>query len=414
MECIQSHLIVMPDKNDTLPLLTRDLSDPVAIPEEGIDRAVDIMRSGRLHRYGEFAGGESEVAQLERDFASYMGCKYAVAMNSCGSSIFIALKCAGVRPDDQILVNAFTLAPVPGAIEHAGARPLFIECDDGCRMNLDDLRSKANIGAKFLLMSHMRGHIADMDAIAEICEQNGILLIEDCAHTLGAKWNDELSGSFGDVACFSLQSFKHLNAGEGGVLTTNDEDIAAMAILYSGSYMLYEQHGARPSSNVFERYRDNIPNLSMRMHELTAAIARPQLAMLEQRAKKWKKRYELLATRLGAIRNVRIPERPDQEDFVPSSIQFFLIDIDISLIPAVLEACAARGVDFKWFGSPSPQGFTSTWENWCYVRDQQALPHTRAMLDRLCDMRIPLSLTSDDCALIAEILQDAIQKFGIP
>ena len=248
--------------------LDKDLSEPVAIPQSGIDRANEIMQSGRLFRYGEFSGGESEVASLERDFAAYMSCSYAAALNSCGSAMFVALKSVGVAAGDKVLVNAFTLAPVPGAIEHAGAQPIFIESDADYRVCLQDLEAKACNGAKVFLMSHMRGHIADMDAVVKICDENNILLIEDCAHTLGASWNNRLSGSFGQIACFSLQSFKHINAGEGGMLVTNNAEIAAQAILYSGSYMLYAQNGARPPLDVFEKYRDHIPNFSMRMHQL--------------------------------------------------------------------------------------------------------------------------------------------------
>jgi dTDP-4-amino-4,6-dideoxygalactose transaminase len=275
--------------------LDKDLSDPVSVPESSIERAVEIMRSGRLFRYGEFEGGISEVAALEREFADFMGSHYAVAMNSCGSTMFIALKCAGVKPGDKVLVNAFTLAPVPGAIEHAGAQPVFVQCTADCLVDLADLEHKAQAGAKAFLMSHMRGYIADMDAVTDICSRHGVILIEDCAHTMGAKWDGRRSGSFGAIACFSLQTFKHVNAGEGGILTTDDEDVAAQAILYSGSYMLYAQNGTPPIEAAFERHKYTTPNFSMRMQELTAALARPQIAMLGDRAARWRQSYDLLA-----------------------------------------------------------------------------------------------------------------------
>ena len=109
--------------------LRRNLSEPAPVPEEGIRRAVEVMRSGWLTRYGEYQGEGSEVAALEREFARYMGARYALAVNSCGAALFIALLCAGVRPGARVLVNAFTLAPVPGAVAHAGAEPIYVECD---------------------------------------------------------------------------------------------------------------------------------------------------------------------------------------------------------------------------------------------------------------------------------------------
>lgn len=388
--------------------LDKDLSDPVSIPQSGIDRANEIMRSGRLFRYGEFSGGESEVAALEREFAEYLSCSYAAALNSCGSAMFVALKSVGVTAGDKVLVNAFTLAPVPGAIEHAGAQPIFVESDENYCVSLEDLESKAREGAKAFLMSHMRGHIADMDAVTKICADNDILLIEDCAHTLGASWDNRLSGLFGHVACFSLQSFKHINAGEGGILTTNDADIAAKAILYSGSYMLYAQNGARPSLDVFEKYRDDIPNFSMRMHELTAAVARPQIALLAERSDRWRAIYGTLSESLNKVSGISVPDRCRAEAFVPSSIQFSMTGLEKGEFPAFLSFCKEHGVDIKWFGAPEAIGFTSAPRHWNYIVNKRLLTVTTSILDSLCDIRIPQSLTAEDCADIVQIIEEAL------
>ena len=182
--------------------LRRDLSEAAPIPEDGVQRAVEIMRGGRLTRYGEFGGSGSEVAALERDFADYMGSRYALAVNSGGAALFIALLCAGVQRGDRVLVNAFTLAPVPGAVAHAGAEPVYVECNDRYLVDLDDLDHKAGLGARVLLLSHMRGHIADMDAVAAICRRHDLVLVEDCAHTLGAHWGDTPSGRVRPVRLF--------------------------------------------------------------------------------------------------------------------------------------------------------------------------------------------------------------------
>ncbi len=390
--------------------LSTELSDPVKIPEQGIERAVQILRSGRLFRYGEFKGGASEVAMLEREFADYMGRRYAVAMNSCGSTLFIALKCAGVQAGDSVLVNAFTLAPVPGAIEHAAAKAVFAQCTTDCIVDLSDLERLAQQGAKIFLMSHMRGHIADMDAVQSICRKYDITLIEDCAHTLGAKWDGKLSGSFGSISCFSLQAFKHINAGEGGILVTDDEDVAARAILYSGSYMLYGQNGAAPAASVFERHKYSTPNFSLRMQEITAAVARPQIPLLAARTKKWRESYDLLARLLSGIPQIRLPVRDARENFVASSIQFFLQELNASAITAVLDICSRQGVDIKWFGREVPMGFTATWQHWRFTGAEQSLPETREVLSALCDMRIPLSLSTADCEFIAATLEDAIRQ----
>ena len=98
-----------------------DLSDPGSLPDEAIEQAVTLMKSGRLHRYGEYSETEPHAALFEKEFAEYIGSRYAIGVNSGGCALFLGLKIAGVEPGDTVLVNAFNLAPVPGAIKHAGA-----------------------------------------------------------------------------------------------------------------------------------------------------------------------------------------------------------------------------------------------------------------------------------------------------
>ena len=146
-----------------------------------------------------------------------------------------------------------------------------------------------------------------MDAGLDAADALGLVVVEDCAHTMGATWRGRPTGTFGAVGCFSTQSFKHVNSGEGGLLATDDEDVAARAVLLSGSYMLYAQHGAAPPDEVVERHRFTTPNLSMRMSALAAAVVRPQLALLDERAALWNARYDLLAGLLDADPRIRLP-----------------------------------------------------------------------------------------------------------
>ncbi|MCK4829140.1 aminotransferase class I/II-fold pyridoxal phosphate-dependent enzyme, partial [bacterium] len=278
----------MSANKSNLLVFTKEFTKQESIPEDGIQRAIELMRSGRLHRYNTPPNEESDVALLEKEFAEYLGTKYCAALSSCGSAIYVALKCAGVKFGDKILCNAFTLAPVPGAIENAGAQTVFVEITDDYTIDLEDLEKKAKeSNAKYFLLSHMRGHIANMDQICAICTRHEICLIEDCAHTLGAHWDGHPTGTFGKVGCFSTQTYKHMNSGEGGLLVTDDDEVIAKAILYSGSYMLYEKHISRSSMDVFERFKKNIPNFSLRMSNLQAALLRPQLRALDKQCDKW-------------------------------------------------------------------------------------------------------------------------------
>ena len=386
--------------------LDLDFTAQDPIPGSAVARANELMASGKLFRYGEGGAEEADASLLEAEFAALVGTKYCVAFNSCGASLAAALISAGVERGDKVLMNAFTLAPVPGSVAHAGAEPVFVGITPDYHIDLEDLRRAAEAsGAKWLMLSYMRGHIPDMESLMAVADELGITVIEDCAHTMGAAWDGQPAGTFGLAGCFSTQSFKHVNSGEGGLLVTNDEDVAARAVLLSGSYMLYEQHGARPDAEVFDRHRFTTPNFSMRMSALAAALVRPQLELLPQRADTWNARYGELAAGLAEVDGVTVPPRADKESFVASSIQFTLDHPDIA---TVMQRAADRGVFIKWFGSDEPVGFTSRFDHWRYAPEQSLAP-TQAVLAGLCDMRIPLSMTSEQAATIVQIIAAAVR-----
>ncbi|HCQ67275.1 MAG TPA: aminotransferase, partial [Rhodobacteraceae bacterium] len=215
------------------------------LPAAAIEAAMRVMQSGRLHRYNTGPGETAEAALLEQEFAAFMGAKYALAVASGGYALATALRAVGVKPGEKVLTNAFTLAPVPGAIASLGAVPVFVGVTESLVIDLDDLAAKAG-SAKVLLLSHMRGHIADMDRLMGVAEAAGLVVIEDCAHTMGARWNGMLSGRHGIVGAYSTQTYKHLNSGEGGLLVTDDAQVAAKMTMMSGSYMHFDRHLAAP------------------------------------------------------------------------------------------------------------------------------------------------------------------------
>ena len=373
------------------------------LPEAAIEAAMAVMRHGRLHRYNTAGGEAGEVALLEQEFAQFVGARYCLATASGGSAIGVALRAVGVAPGDRVLTNAFTLAPVPGAIAGVGAVPVFVEVTEDLVIDLDDLAAKAG-EARVLLLSHMRGHICDMGRLMEICEAAGVTVVEDCAHTMGATWDGVPSGRHGAVACYSTQTYKHMNSGEGGLLVSDDADIAARAVLLSGSYMLYERHLAAPPKEVFERHRMAVPNVSGRMDNLRAAILRPQLAALPEQIARWNARYRVVEDGLRGTPGLTVVERPERERFVGSSIQFLLKGWSGEAVGEVIARCLKRGVELKWFGGAEPVGFTSRYGHWEYAAPAP-LSRTDAVLAGLMDMRLPLTFSEADCALIARIIR---------
>jgi dTDP-4-amino-4,6-dideoxygalactose transaminase len=382
------------------------------IPQDGIAAAVAVLQHGRLHRYNVVPGETAETALLEKEFAEYTGARFCLAVASGGYALGAAMRAAGVKAGDTVLTNAFTLAPVPGAIAALGAQPVFVEVTEDLVIDLSDLAKKAKANnARYLLLSHMRGHICDMDALMALCDAHGIAVIEDCAHTMGANWNGTQSGRFGIAGCYSTQTYKHMNSGEGGLIVSDDPDLMARMIMLSGSYMLFDRHSAGPAADVFDEIRYMTPNVSGRMDNLRAAILRPQLRRLDQQCTAWNARYRVVENGLKDVPGLRLIPRPEKEGFVASSFQFSLPDWTDEQISAVVKACALRGVELKWFGAAEPVGFTSRHDSWRYAQ-KQSLPQTDRVLHGLLDMRLPLTFSLEDCALIAQIIADEVRNSG--
>jgi dTDP-4-amino-4,6-dideoxygalactose transaminase len=390
-------------------VFTGNFTQQEPISDEAISAAVAVLRSGRLHRYNTLPGEAGEVALLEEDFAALTGARYCLAVASGGYALGCALRALGVGPGDAVLTNGFTLAPVPGAIAALGAQPVFVDITEDLVIDLGDLAAKAQAsGARVLMLSHMRGHICDMDALMQVAQANGLQVVEDCAHTMGAAWAGVPSGRHGVIGCYSTQTYKHMNSGEGGLIVSDDADLMAKMILLSGSYMMYPRHLAAPAPEVFEALKYDTPNISGRMDNLRAAILRPQIPTLAGRIARWNALYRGLEAGLAATPGLRLIPRPQAEAYVASSFQFLLPDWDAARITAFVARAAARGVELKWFGAAEPAGFTSRYDSWRYAAPQ-SLPVTDRVLAGLLDLRLPLTFTETDVAQIARIIDAEVR-----
>lgn len=373
------------------------------IPEAGIEAALRILQSGRLHRYNVPDGEHGETALLEQEFAKAVEAKYCLAVASGGYAMGTALRAIGVKAGDAVLSNAFTLAPVPGAIAAVGGVPVFVGVTRDLTIDLDDLEAKAD-QASVLLLSHMRGHMCDMDRLMSICNAAGITVIEDCAHTMGAKWGDTWSGRHGVMGCYSCQTYKHVNSGEGGLLVSDDPKLMARAIMLSGSYMLFERHLAGPPKEAFAQIKYETPNISGRMDHLRAAILRPQLADLGTQVSRWNDRYVAVEQGLAETPGLTVIKRHAKESYVGSSIQFLLDGWSDTSVNDAIARCGARGVELKWFGGAEPVAFTSRYDSWRYA-PSDAMPKTDEILRGIVDMRLPLTFSVENCEQIARIIR---------
>ena len=169
--------------------------------------------------------------------------------------------------------------------------------------------------------------------------------------------------------------------------------------------MLYEKHLARPDMLDYAQARYEMPNCSSRMDNLRASILRPQLKQLDNNIDRWNSRYQVLENAFKNTDGLTVRERPQNEKYVGSSIQFLIPDWPQDKIEAFVKNCFDRGVELKWFGNANPVGFTSRYDSWTYA-PKQSLDQTVAILKRIMDMRIPLSFSEEDCALIGTIIDE--------
>jgi dTDP-4-amino-4,6-dideoxygalactose transaminase len=393
-------------------VITRDIKTPDPVPFEGQQGAIELMQTGRMYRYNVKSAEESVVSLCEKEVTDYTGHKYCVALNSCGSALMLLLKTSGLPHGGKVISNAFTFGAVPSAIEHAGGVAVYVESDYNHVMDVPDLEKKlkANPDCKHVLVSHMRGKVADMDGIADVCEKYGAVLLEDCAHSLGVRWQDKHTGHKGRACAISSQSYKMINSGEGGFFLTDDEDMAAQCAVYAGAYEgLASKHTTVPGPEAFGNYPNTLPNYSLRMSALAASVIRPQLKTLDARIEKYNTRYnKLIATmveRMGDYLTIPV-NTPGVTMPVHDSIQFNLSqDITDEQVQEFLTECADHGLAVELFGHKSN---ARNFVNWEFAPASDPLPMTAAMLSRACDCRMPLMWDDKDFEDMADVLCESL------
>ncbi|MDC0736782.1 aminotransferase class I/II-fold pyridoxal phosphate-dependent enzyme [Cognatishimia sp. SS12] len=396
----------------TLP----DVYSAEPIPASARPEIDRLLQSGDLFRYT--APEDAPVALLEAEYAALLGSKYALAVSSCSAALFLSLKALGLPRDAKVMIPGFTFAAVPSSVVHADLVPVLCEVGENYRIDIADFEAKLpDVSA--VIISHMRGHTSDMDAIMALCEARDIPVIEDAAHSLGTTWHGRNIGTIGKIGCFSFQSYKLVNAGEGGILVTDDADLLAQMVIMSGAYEHnWRKHkqasGAEDTalSAAFARWQNKLPLYNLRLGNLSAAIIRPQLPEVARRVTHGRRNHDYVAARLNESTWMQVPDKLPPEERAPDSIQFNLCGMDDAQIAAFQKAAQARGIKVQVFGA-SEDNARAFW-NWQFLKDLPELPQTRAMLMKACDVRLPARLELAELDVIADTLTAAINDVMAP
>lgn len=256
------------------------------------------------HGFEAIRNNRYHVREFEEQFAKFLGVKYAQAVSSGTAAIKIALIALGVKPGDEVITQSFTFIATAEAIIDIGAKPVFINVDDTLNMDPEELESVINEKTAAIIPVHMLGVSVEQDQIHSIAKKYSIPILDDACESLGAEWDGKKLGAQADISTWSFDSGKTIIAGEGGMITTNDEELYKLA-------REYHDHGHMNNPNL-PRGRDThrIHGFNFRMTEIQAVIAKEQLKKLNFIVKKNRKHYSELENEFMKIKGVKIRKIP--------------------------------------------------------------------------------------------------------
>ena len=227
------------------------------------EKAIEVLRSGW------YVLGK-EVSAFEKEFASYTGAKYCVGLASGLDALWLAFRVMGIGSGDEVIVQGNTYIASVMGITINGATPIFVEPDEHFGMDVDRIEEKITSKTKAILVTHLYGMASKMDRIVEICEKYKLRLVEDCAQSHGACFNGKMTGTFGDVGCFSFYPSKNLGAfGDGGAVVVNDEQLEK-------AFRIYRNYGSE------KRYYNKVVGANSRLDEIQAGLLRVRLSHIEE------------------------------------------------------------------------------------------------------------------------------------
>jgi dTDP-4-amino-4,6-dideoxygalactose transaminase len=245
--------------------------------KEEMEAVIEVMNGGYLFRYGSENDPKflHKVSTLEKDFARYCEVKFALATSSGTSSLLASALALGLKPGDEIIVPAYTFVASYTSVIFAGLIPVLAEIDESLTLNADDIEHRITPHTKAIMPVHMLGNPCDMDKIMAVAKKHNLLVLEDCCQAAGASYIGKKVGSIGNIGAFSLNIFKTINSGDGGLVVTNDET------LYETAFGVHDQ-GHKPMRFGVEVGTRNVLGLNFRMNEITAAVGIAQLNKIDR------------------------------------------------------------------------------------------------------------------------------------
>ena len=268
------------------------------VGKEELDMLKKVIDSQDLCRLNQFNKGKTFATQFEEDFASYLGIKHVLIVNSGSAALQAAVAACDIGHGDEVICTAFSYISSSGCVLSQNAIPVFADVDPKTLcLDPEDIEKKITERTKAIIPVHIFGQPCDMDRIMDIAKKHNLYVIEDCCQAYGSKYKGKMVGTIGHIACFSLQQSKHITCGDGGILVSNDENLFDKASLFSnyGQYM-------------GKRYNHLILGQNFRPSELQSAVAIAQLRKIERFNQERRKAVKLINEGLKDLAQIEIPE----------------------------------------------------------------------------------------------------------
>ena len=307
----------MTQTTETLKQFTIPFFKP-SIGQQEIDSVVETLRSGWLTT-------GPKVRQFESDFAEYVGSRHALAVNSCTSALTLALEAIGLAPGDEVLVPTLTFASTAEVVVHLGGKPVLVDCLPGTlNIDPDQMEAKITPRTKAVIPVHYGGQPCDMDRICQLAQDRGLWVIEDAAHALPARYGDRLAGTLGDIACFSFYANKTITTGEGGMITT-DHDELAERIRIMRLHGISKDAWKRFSAEGSWYYEIHAPGYKFNMTDMAAALGIHQLARCDEF---WERRQRCAQTYNRILADCPAVQTPTVELSLQHAWHLYVIQLE--------------------------------------------------------------------------------------
>ncbi len=365
----------------------------------------DVLDTGVLFRYGfdQARKGHWKAKTFESELAKRIGANYCLLCSSGTSALSIALASCGIGAGDEVIVPPFTFIATVEAVLNAGSVPVFADIDDTLCLDPEAIEGVITPRTKAVLLVHMCGSMARVDAMSSLCKKRGLVLIEDTCQSIGSSFDGRALGTFGQMGCFSFDPVKTITCGEGGAVVTDDKGLYTVA-------QAYADHGHDHIGDDRGLEGHAILGTNFRISELNAAVGLAQLRKLDHILERQRSHKQAIREALGQFSGITLRRIPDEKGDSATFLSFFLPDE--SSARKVTKDLGQAGVDgcFYWYDN-----------NWHYLRkwdhfkklssasslpltllenrpdyENTELPKSDSIMSRLISMQIKLSWTHDE------------------